>query len=70
MDQKKSKQFEKLLFFEFFNANSRIHTDKHNKAKRREGRLIITSRLTIEDIFQCWFTPYFSISEEDHCISS
>ena len=27
---------------------------KINKDKRREGRLIVASRLTIEDILQCW----------------
>ena len=37
-----------------------------NKYKRREGRLIVASRLTIEDIFQYWF----SIFEEDRCINS
>ena len=36
-----------------------------NKAKGREGRLVVASRLTIEEKFQCWFTLDFSISEED-----
>ena len=30
-----------------------------NKAKRREGRLIGASRLTMKDIFQCFFFVFF-----------
>ena len=33
--------------------------------KTRPNAEIVASRLTIEDIVQCWFTPHFSISEED-----
>ena len=32
-----------------------LNERKLNKAKRREGRLIVASRLRIRDIFQCLF---------------
>ena len=49
---------------------SHITKMEYNEAKRQEERLIVASRLTIEDIFQCWYTPHFSISEKDCFINS
>ena len=36
-----------------------------NKDKRREERLIVASRLTIEDIFQYWLAFFFASKHSD-----
>ena len=39
--------------------------DYLNKDKRREERLIVASRLTIEDIFQLWLVFFFASKHSD-----